>query len=211
MPVETRVLERPGDRGPAGPVHGDDGRSFGRPGDADDRPEVNPLRIGAWLVVGAAIVLFAAFTSTYLARRVQADWRVGPLPPILWANTAVLLASSAAIEWARRAARTQAAGVRPILGLATLLGAAFLVGQIVAWRELVAAGVYLASSPHADFFYLLTGAHAVHLAVGVGALAYALGQIRRAGGGSGLVGAVAIYWHFVDVLWLYIFAILFLI
>ena len=208
MPAETRTLERPGGRDPAGPVQGDAGRSFGRPGDAD-APEANPLRIGAWLVVGAAVVLFAAFTSTYLSRRVQSDWLVGPLPPILWINTAVLLASSVTIEWARRAARGHAAGARAILGAATLLGAAFLIGQVAAWQQLVAAGVYLASNPHADFFYLLTGAHAVHLVGGVGALVYTLGRMGRVPDGGALVGAVAIYWHFVDALWLYIFAILF--
>lgn len=207
MPVETRTLERPAGRGPIGPAHGDGGGSFGRPGDGWAAPGTHPLRIGAWLVVGAAVVLFAAFTSTYLSRRVQADWRVGPLPPILWVNTGVLLASSAAIEWARRAGEVRRA--RSAVGLATLLGAAFLIGQVAAWRQLVSAGIYLASNPHADFFYLLTGAHAVHLVGGVGGLAYAWRRVGRTPDAGALVGAVAIYWHFVDALWLYIFTILF--
>jgi cytochrome c oxidase subunit 3 len=207
VPVETRALERPASRGPIGPARDGAGGPFGRPGDDRAAPETSPLRVGVWLVVGAAVVLFAAFTSTYLARRVQADWRVGPLPSILWVNTVMLLASSVAIEAARRAQdvrRTRAA-----VGLATLLGVAFLAGQVAAWRQLVAAGVYLASNPHADFFYLLTGAHAVHLVGGVGALAYAWRRVGLAPAAGALVGAVAIYWHFVDALWLYIFAILF--
>lgn len=207
MPAETRTLERPAGRGPIGPGRDGEGGPSGRPGDGRGAPETAPLRIGVWLVVGAAVVLFAAFTSTYLSRRVQADWRVGPLPAILWVNTAVLLASSAAVEAARRAGEVRRA--RSAMGLATLLGAVFLAGQIAAWRQLVAAGVYLASNPHADFFYLLTGAHAVHLVGGVGALAYAWRRVGRAAGAEALAGAVAIYWHFVDALWLYIFAILF--
>ena len=81
----------------------------------------------------------------------------------------------------------------------------------MAWAQnAISRDVSVASSPHADFFYLLTGTHAVHLAGGVGALAYALWKVRSlAADANTLLGAVAIYWHFVDVLWLYVFAILF--
>jgi cytochrome c oxidase subunit 3 len=84
----------------------------------------------------------------------------------------------------------------------------FLAGQIAAWRQLISGGVFLAANPHADFFYLLTGAHAVHLAGGLGGLGYALWKVRRLDAAA-TVGAVAIYWHFVDVLWIYLFAMLF--
>ncbi len=208
----TRMLERPGAGGPAGPGR-TGGPFFGRPGDsgAVPLPEISPGRIGVWLMIGAVVVLFAAFTSTYVSRRVEPDWQTGPLPAILWVNTIVLLASSAALEWARRgSARGADVVARTALGLATLLGAAFLAGQVTAWRQLVGAGVYLASNPHAGFFYLLTGTHAVHLAGGVGALAYAWWKVRiLAANADAMLGALAIYWHFVDVLWLYVFAILF--
>ena len=166
-----------------------------------------------WLLVGAITILFAAFTSTYLVRRSAADWRVGPLPPALWINTAVLLASSAVIEWARsQGRRDRLDALRRGLGVTTVLGGAFLVGQIAAWRQLVDAGVYLATSPHGSFFYLLTGMHGLHVAGGVGALAYALWKVRRLSGAGevlGIVNPTAVYWHFVDGLWLYVFVILF--
>lgn len=172
--------------------------------------QASSLQVGVWLVIAAVAVLFAAFTSTYVSRRTGADWQTGPLPPILWLNTAVLVTSSGVLEWARRAGGQGRTGVmRPALGLATLLGAGFVAGQIAAWRQLVASGILIASNPHAGFFYLLTGTHAVHLAGGIGVLLFALWKVRRPSDAATVLGPVSVYWHFVDLLWLYLFAILF--
>jgi len=150
---------------------------------------------------------------TLLARRAEADWRDGPLPAVLWASTAVLLLSSAAMEWARRGGRRDR---RPRLWAGLLLtlalGLVFVGLQWTAWRQLVAAGVYLSSNPHSAFFYLLTGAHAVHVAGGLAWLTHAVVRTRRAEATAAAMAAVdpaAVYWHFLDVLWLYLFAILF--
>jgi len=177
------------------------------------RPPLPSARIAVWLLVGAITILFAAFTSTYLARRGEADWRVGPLPSILWLNTLVLLLSSASLYWARhRGRRGHLDDVRMGVAVATALGVLFLMGQVAAWRQLVAAGIYLTTNPHSAFFYLLTGTHAVHLVGGVAALGYALRAARRATNPARaleVVEPVATYWHFVDGLWLYLFGILF--
>jgi cytochrome c oxidase subunit 3 len=96
-----------------------------------------------------------------------------------------------------------------------LLGLGFLAAQVLAWRQLVAAGVYLASNPHSAFFYVLTGLHAIHLVGGVLALAYLHWFVRRAGGAEAdlkrraLTDVVGIYWHFMDVLWVFLFLLLF--
>ena len=214
MPAPTRTLERPpGARDPGTPAIGGRGPD-GSGGDAlAGLPATTPARIAVWLLVGAITVLFAAFTSTYLVRRGEADWRVGPLPPVLWVTTGILLGSSIALERARRHGRRGAmAGLRTWLTVTTLLGLAFLAGQLLAWRQLVAAGVYLASYPHSSFFYLLTGAHGLHLAGGIGALLYA---VRRAPAAAAAAEAldvadpVAAYWHFLTGLWIYLFVILF--
>ena len=213
MPPAIRTLEKPpGPRGPAG------GGDWDRPGPGGDgalpppRGGTHPARIGVWLLMGAITILFVAFTSTYLARRGQSDWRIGPLPPLLWVNTALLIASSLALEQARRGARQdRPATVRSSLSAATLLGIGFVVGQVAAWRQLAAAGVFMASNPHAAFFYLLTGTHALHVAGGICALVYALLRTRHLTGAAALdvVEPAATYWHFVDGLWIYLFAILF--
>ncbi len=214
VPTKVQTVEKPRARGISlGP--GGDG-AFGHPGGGGDGiapAHLNLATIGVWLLVGAITLLFAAFTSTLLARRGEADWHVGPLPPILWVNTLVLLLSSAGLEWARRGGRQeQLDRVRRGLAVTTALGVAFLVGQVIAWRQLVAAGVYLSTNPHSAFFYLLTGTHAVHVVGGVGALGYALWMARRVqtpAQALAVVDPTATYWHFVDGLWLYVFLILF--
>jgi cytochrome c oxidase subunit 3 len=158
-------------------------------------------------------MLFIAFTSAYMLRRQEAGWTPIVLPAVLWLNTAVLLASSGTLEWARgRAARDDQAGLRQALGWTAGLGAAFVLGQVVAWRQLVRQGVYIASNPHSSFFYLLTGAHGLHLLGGLAALAVVLVrayQRRYTSEEHTGLNVFALYWHFLDGLWLYLFALLF--
>lgn len=210
MPAKTPTLERPRSvREPGGPLgSGPDGGG----GDAAV-PSTTPARIAVWLLVSAITILFAAFTSTYLARRDEADWRVGPLPGVLWISTAVILASSLSMEWARRRGRRgDAEQLRAGLLVTTGLGLGFLAAQLAAWRHLVAAGVYLATNPHSSFFYLLTGAHGFHLAGGIGGLLYALRRIAAlptSAEALDVVDPVATYWHFLAGLWVYLFVILY--
>ncbi|MGH2404076.1 MAG: cytochrome c oxidase subunit 3 [bacterium] len=205
-----QTLQQPRTRGPAPPPPGSPGES-GNNGDGALPREDHPARIGVWLLVGAVAILFGAFSVVYLSRRHAADWSVGPIPLMLWINTAVLLMSSAAMEWTRASARWDSVDeVKTALSVTTTLGIAFLVGQVIAWRQLVAAGVYMTTNPHSAFFYLFTGTHALHLVGGVGGLMYALWKVRRsADAAAAVVGPVATYWHFVDDLWLYLFVILF--
>lgn len=222
MPPETQTLKRPPvepqrTRGPSGPGRGAPG--WGGPGSPGDdgatpaRPLVNPARIGIWLLVGAVGILFGAFTIAYLSRRHAADWSVGPVPLMLWINTAVLLMSSVAMEWTRASARWDSLDeVKTALASTTALGITFLVGQVIAWRQLVAVGIYMTTNPHSAFFYLFTGTHALHLVGGVGGLIYALWKVRQSADAetaTAIVGPVATYWHFVDGLWLYLFILLF--
>ncbi|MGH9657973.1 MAG: cytochrome c oxidase subunit 3, partial [Bryobacteraceae bacterium] len=139
------------------------------------------------------------------------DWTHTPLPPVLWINTAALAASSAALEMARRALR---AGAREAFNrwwtAGTALGALFLAGQYLAWLQLRAAGIYVSTNPSSAFFYLFTAAHAAHILGGVAALVYVNVQALRLRLGPGkrtAVDVVAVYWHFVDGLWIYLLLI----
>ncbi len=175
--------------------------------------------------LAAITMLFIAFTTAYLARRQEPGWGTVVMPPILWLTTALLLASSGTLEWARR--RIAAGDIRGLqrgLAATAWLGGAFLVGQITAWQSLAAHGAFISTNPHSGFFYLLTGAHGAHLLGGLAALgiivwkAYAgrYGVASHAGfndmvagRGSAGLGVFALYWHFMDLLWLYLFALLF--
>lgn len=215
MPAAPAARERvrPGRRppGPQEPPYDEGGRRGGdAPASPADAP-ASPAAVGVWLLVGTVAILFASFTSTLVVRRAEPDWQVGPVPPLLWGTTAVLLASSAALEWARRRGRSgDPRGLRHGLAAAAALGGLFLTGQVAAWRQVLAGGVGLATGPHASFFYLLTGAHAVHVAGGLAALAYVASLARRAPAAALATSApVGVYWHFVDGLWLYVFLVLF--
>ena len=178
-------------------------------------------RIGMWVAIAAILMMFAALTSAYVFRAGTRDWRPISIPPLMWASTAVIILSSATFEIARRSLkREDARRYRLWLWASLALGALFLTLQLLAWRRLVAQGIYLATNPHSSFFYVLTGLHGLHLAGGILGLAYLISRARRErdGGGSGgrvkVVGAaradaVGIYWHFMDGLWLYLFGLLF--
>ena len=171
-----------------------------------------------WMGLAGISMVFAAFTSALVVRKgMGGDWVHFALPPTLYLNTAVLLASSLTLELARRSIiptrsglaskASDQAGFRRWWYLTLLLGCAFVAGQLQAWRQLAAQGVYLSTNPGSSFFYLLTAAHGLHLLGGMGALAYVAARARGAGLVSGRRTAVdmtALYWHFMDALWIYI-------
>lgn len=172
-----------------------------------------PYPMGLMVLLATVTMLFAAFTAAILMRRTGTDWVQVTLPQIIWANTLVILLSSVALEGARKSVRRGRDGriSGRWLGVAGLMGIVFLAGQILAWRMLVAQGVFLPSSPHAAFFYMLSGVHGAHVLGGIGALIW---TFRRTVAGAysaanytGLTHA-AIYWHFVGAVWLYLLIIL---
>ncbi len=186
-------------------------------GDEAETPEgallVDSARLGVWVFLATVTMLFAGFTSAYLVRKAGSDWQPIPLPSILWFNTTLLLLSSVTMEIGRaRRHLWREDRLQGWLLATTLLGVAFLVGQFFAWRQLAAQGVYLPSNPHSSFFYILTGVHGLHLVGGVGTLIYLLAEFGRAGAASAQdnhLKLCAIYWHFVDGLWLFLFLVLF--
>lgn len=196
----------------------------GSGGSEDERLSGSSYKIGMWVALAAVAMMFTALTSAYIVRASTSnDWQPIDAPVMLWFSTGLILASSITFEIARRSLkRGNAGGYKLWLLLTVLLGLGFLTTQLLAWRELVAQGVYLASNPHSSFFYLLTGAHAVHLLGGILALDYLLLSSLRDGGkadGQGFLRAkrrraaadsIALYWHFMDGLWIYLFLLLFL-
>lgn len=171
-----------------------------------------PYPMGLIAILATAAMLFAAFTAALLVRRTGGDWARVDLPPIVWLNTTLLLASSAAVELARGAVRL---GAPPLASarLATggVLGVLFLAGQILAWRALAAGGGFLPSSPYAAFFYMLSAVHGAHVLGGLAALGWTLRRMMRGAysptGHAGLTHA-AIFWHFVGGVWIYLLVVL---
>jgi len=171
-----------------------------------------------WVAMAAILMMFTALTSAYIVRTASSnDWQPLTMPRILLLSTALIIISSGTLETARRKLRAGAvAAHRRWLLVTVVLGLAFLVSQLLAWRQLVGQGVYVSSNPHSSFFYLLTATHGVHLLGGLVALVYLSFRTRIARENElavvkrqGAADAVTLYWHFMDVLWLYLFVLLF--
>ena len=164
---------------------------------------------GLMVLLAATTMAFAAFTSAFVVRRgMSNDWVAMPLPRIVWLNTAVLLASSVLLELARRMLKTGRRTASTAIGPpARCWALCFWLGQAFAWRQLNAGGIFVATNPSSSFFYLLTAAHGLHILGGLSALVYVDVQALRLRLGPGKRTAVdvsAVFWHFVDGLWLYL-------
>lgn len=174
--------------------------------------DVPNTKLGLWVFIGVATALFALFLSAYNMRIQFADWISPPDPGILWLNTGVLALSSAALEWARVGARRENIdqarfGLLAGGGLAVI----FLIGQLIAWRQLDALGYFAASNPANAFFYLLTALHGLHLLGGLVAWAKTNTKMWHVATTEQIRGSLdlcAIYWHFLLLVWLVLFGLL---
>jgi cytochrome c oxidase subunit III len=185
-----------------------------------------PSQTGVWVAVSAIAMSFAALTSALVVRQGSgADWARFALPRILYLDTAILIASSYTLELARKrfaagvaalraepstqpAAALRASGLY-WLNITLTLGLFFVVGQVLAWQRLASQGLFLATSPSSSFFYVLTALHGLHLLGGVLGLIYVGYRLRHnARNAQTSLGTAAVYWHFVDLLWVYLLIVI---
>jgi cytochrome c oxidase subunit 3 len=222
---------------PTIPSGGDDGGSLDS-GLPNYGARLRRARLGLVCAIVTVGMVFVSLTSALIVRRglptfddatrtYLRDWGGVQLPwELLVINTVILLISSLTMEGARHGITRRAAlapvqsipGVSlseeknfPWLGVTVVLGFAFLVGQWMAWGELKARGFLVNTNPDSSFIYLLTGAHAVHLFGGIVALLWAgiaSLQHKAIEGRRIVVDVAAWYWHFMAVLWIYVFALL---
>ena len=180
---------------------------------SDHSPE--PSRTGIWVGLAAIGMSFAAFTSALLVRQGSTDWQHFALPRILYFNTALLFASSITLEVARRRVASfmggRATKIAVPLGwlYATLaLGLFFVVGQYEAWLQLRSHGLYLPTNPSSSFFYVFTSVHVLHVLGGLAGLLAVISKLKHLVLRRSTLGATSHYWHFMDILWLYLLLIL---
>ena len=184
-----------------------------------DVPTGNRYRIGMLVSLASIAMLFTSLSSAYIVRSgTMNDWFPIAVPRVMFGSTALILLGSISIETARRKLKQNLfAGYSRYLSVTVLLGVGFLASQLIAWRQLARQGIYISSHPHSSFFYLLTGAHGVHVAGGLLALGFLWWRSRRysedpavVARRQGMADAVSIYWHFMFALWIYLFLLLFL-
>jgi len=169
-----------------------------------------------WVFLGVATSLFALFISAYAMRISLLDWTPLPQPRLLMLNTAVLVLASGAMQWAVMAARRRDVRTVSVALLAGgVLGLAFVAGQLGVWKQLSAAGYFVATSAATGFFYLLTAVRAIPVLGGLVGWSRTWARSRSVpwtpGNAAGLTVSVemcAIYWHFLLVVWIVLFAVL---
>jgi cytochrome c oxidase subunit 3 len=205
------------------PVHGHSGNGDGRnlvPADGDRRLTLDysppPSSTAIWVVLFAITMMFAAFTSALIVRKGSSlDWRTFKLPSILFFNTGLLLASGVTLEVSRRriaafmgSIKSQVVSPARWLYMTLFLGLLFVAGQYVAWSQLSAQGLYLATNPSSSFFYVLTATHALHVLGGLAGLTYVIRKLNKRSLRRSTLDATARYWHFMDGLWVYLLLLL---
>ena len=182
---------------------------------SEERKRIHPHKFVMWIAMGSIVMMFAGLTSAYLVRKAEANWLVFSLPPVFWFSTAVILISSLTMHLALKSFKARIMRrYRLFITLTAVLGALFAVLQYNGFNYLYSHGVQVfgvGSNPSASFLGIIIGLHALHVIGGVIALfiiflrAYSL-RVKRYNVTS--IEIISTYWHFVDILWIYLFIFL---
>jgi cytochrome c oxidase subunit 3 len=164
------------------------------------------------LFMTVVTILFSLFTVTYYLRMSLGDWVPVASPPLLWLNTAFLVISSILFQRAQFVLKkSPQANIRVLFAVGGIFALAFVIGQLVVWQQLNDQGLYVATNPANTFFYLMTGLHVIHLLGGlwVWAKTSLLLFSREPESRTALsIELCTLYWHFLLLVWIVMFAIL---
>ena len=174
--------------------------------------DTDPAKIGLLSFIAVVTSLFALFLSAYMMRMRLGDWRPVDEPNLLWLNTAVLVLASVAFQLTRGAAKR---GQPLTVKIGLLVGGActilFLLGQLVAWQQLNASGFFLTENPANSFFYLLTALHGLHLLGGMWVWGRTTLRLLTGADAESVrlsVELCTVYWHYLLLVWIGLFALL---
>ena len=171
------------------------------------------IKVGFWVFLAVITSMFSLFGSAYYMRMQLSDWIPLNEPTILWYNTGLLVLSSVAMQWTRRAVYSgHIEQLKLGVIVSGVISIVFLVGQIIAWRNLNEAGYFLTTNPANAFFYLLTALHGIHLLGGL--LVWCKTAVKLFRGVAVLaelrlsIELCTTYWHYLLLLWLALFALM---
>lgn len=172
----------------------------------------SPYKVALLFFLAVVTVMFGLFITAYFVRMELDDWRPMPESPLLWMNTALLFLSSFTLQWTHNVLKKEQYKKFKIgLVLGALLTAGFVYGQLTVWGQMQAEGYFLYSNPANAFFYVLTGIHAIHI---LGGLFVWTKTIVKYWSGAELedlklsTELCALYWHFLLLVWLVLFALI---
>src|SRR6187402_2399795 len=173
---------------------------------------MNPKKFALWLFISSVVMLFASLTSAYIVREAEGNWVYFELPRLFYVTSVIVILSSITLQLAYSAAKKDdLQKVKLWIVLTSVLGVAFLVGQFLAWQDLVVNSIYLVGNPSGSFLYIITGLHALHVVCAVVFLFVVLAaafQFKVHSQRLAQMEMCLTYWHFLSVLWLYLFVFL---
>ncbi|HPZ88864.1 MAG TPA: cytochrome c oxidase subunit 3 [Flavihumibacter sp.] len=175
----------------------------------EQRKRIHPSKFLLWVAIGSIVMMFAGLTSAYIVKRSQPNWTSFEMPLLFWYSTAAIMVSSVTMQLAERAFKQRERQKYKMLLLLTLvLGLLFVVLQWMGFKAIWQSGVTFSGAGAGQFLYIIAGLHAVHVIGGVIALVImsvkAISTVKR-NYNMVPVEVMATYWHFVDLLWLYLF------
>ena len=175
----------------------------------DQRKKIHPHKFTLWVGLGSIVMMFAGLTSAYIVKRDQAGWTGFAIPRAFWYSTAVILVSSLTVQMALGAFKNrEMSRYRNLITMTAGLGVLFVILQWMGFRQIWNSGVTFHGSGAGQFLYVIAGLHALHVLAGVIALIVMFIRAfstRIRSYNSVPVEVMSTYWHFVDLLWLYLF------
>jgi cytochrome c oxidase subunit 3 len=172
------------------------------------RKRIHPHKFTLWVAIGSVVMMFAGLTSAFIVKSNQTNWVPVSIPRVFWVSTAVIIISSITIQVALRSFKQrEMSQYRIMIGTTFLLGIAFIVLQRLGFQDLWAQKITFRGAGAGQFLYVIFGLHAIHVIGGI--IALVIMFVKAFIGNTKLYSAVpvevaAIYWHFVDVLWIYL-------
>lgn len=174
----------------------------------EQKKKMHPHKFTLWVAIGSIVMMFAGLTSAFIVKSNQTGWKTVELPNEFWISTAVILISSITLQVALGSFKNrEMSKYRLLMGITLLLGIAFVVLQWFGFQGLWAQGITFKGSGAGQFLYVIFGLHAIHVIGGI--ITLLIMFIKAFVGKVKLYSAVpvevaAVYWHFVDVLWIYL-------
>jgi cytochrome c oxidase subunit III len=165
---------------------------------------------GITIAIAGIFAFFVGILSAYIIRHGSPaeDWRNLPVPRVLWLNTAILVSSSVTLSHSRkRFAAGDRSGFTHWWTVTGILGILFLAGQLISWRQLSSAAIYLSTNPSSSFFYLLTAAHGAYVLGGIAALFFLAARPPQRVSLDTTGKLISIYWHFMTCTWICLFLV----
>ncbi len=177
------------------------------------RQKIHPHKLLLWIAIASICMMFAGWTSAFLVRKAQGNWLLFSLPTAFWVSTAVILASSVTMHLSIKEFKKRNMGLyKKLISVTAILGVLFMVLQFWGFYEMHGQGVTLASNGEGisgSFIYVISGVHILHMLGGVIALVIVFFVVnfrkRTKVYSSNGLEILGTYWHFVDVLWIYLF------